>query len=149
MALRISIVVSSFNEDLTNALLLSAKETLLENGCAIEEIVSVPGSFEIPYACKLLALKTNPVDAIVALGAILRGETDQNTHLAHTCIDSVQKIQLETMIPIGLGIISAQTLQQAWERTRGELNRGREAALAAIAMAHFKKSNQLSVISNQ
>jgi len=112
----------------------------MENGCSAHEVISVPGSFEVPFACKLLASRGNPPDAIIALGAILRGETDQNTHLSRSCVTSLQRIQLETGVPIGLGIISAQTLQQAWERTRGELNRGREAALAAIAMARLKQN---------
>ena len=146
MASRVAIVVSSFNEDITNALLRSAQKTLKENHCVVDETISVPGAFEIPFACKLIASKKNPPEAIVALGAILRGATDQNTHLIHTCISSLQQIQLETKVPIGLGIICAQTLHQARERTRGKLDRGREAALAAIAMAHLKQ-NQLGVSS--
>ncbi|MBI4369134.1 MAG: 6,7-dimethyl-8-ribityllumazine synthase [Elusimicrobia bacterium] len=138
--LKIAIVVSEFNNEVTGQLFHSAQAAILEHsGAEVTDVVRVPGVFELPMAAKFLSLQKNPPDAVVCLGAIIQGQTDQNTYLAQACMTGLQMIQLETGIPIGLGVISSPSLSLAHERTRGELDRGREAAQAALKMAGLKQ----------
>lgn len=83
------------------------------------------------------------VDAVICLGVILQGGTDQNTHLARACAIGLQWAQLETGVPMTFGLISAPSVEVAMDRTRGELDRGREAALAAIEMAELKLKRRM------
>ena len=138
--LKIAVVVADFNTEITRGLLASAQTVIRSGGQAeVSEVIHVPGAFEVAMAAKLIAFQKNPPDAIVCLGAIIQGQTDQNTYLAQSCFSALGMLQLESNIPIGLGIISAPSLSVAMERTRGELDRGREAAEAAILMAGLKQ----------
>lgn len=137
--MRISVVVSEFNEEVTNRLLASALKTLTENPeVALGRIVHVPGCFEIPMAVKLLSQSQPAPHAVVCLSAVIQGQTDQNKHLVTCVMNALQSVQLETGMPASCGIISAPNLEMAMDRTQGDLDRGREAAQAAIAMAQFK-----------
>ncbi|MBI4669131.1 MAG: 6,7-dimethyl-8-ribityllumazine synthase [Elusimicrobia bacterium] len=138
--MRLAIIVSTFNKKITGRLLNSAITAVKKHkGAVVGHIVHVPGSFELPMAAKMLTASRPKPDAIICLGVIIQGETDQNTYIANACALGIQKAQLDTGIPIGFGIISADSEKLALARTKGELDRGREAAEAAMAMAELKK----------
>ncbi len=139
--LRFGLVVSRFNQFITERLLAAAVETLRAAGAADAalEIVHVPGSFEIPLAAKELAL-TGRVNAIVCIGCVLRGET---THYDYVCTESARGImlaQMDTGVPMIFCVLTCDTLEQAIDRAglKGG-NKGAEAALAAIEVANLAR----------
>ncbi|MFA5926126.1 MAG: 6,7-dimethyl-8-ribityllumazine synthase [Parcubacteria group bacterium] len=133
--LKIGIVVSQFNDNITGSMLEGALETFKENKVKDENvrIVLVPGSFEIPLACQKLA-KTKKFDALVALGSVIKGETDHYYYICNEVSRGVMEIMLKFSLPIGFGVLTTQNLKQAEVRSRGKENKGREAAEAALAM---------------
>ncbi|MDD5489090.1 MAG: 6,7-dimethyl-8-ribityllumazine synthase [Candidatus Moranbacteria bacterium] len=137
--LKIGIVVSQFNDNITGPMLEGALETLKENQVKEEniEIVWVPGSFEIPLACQKLA-ETKKYDALVAIGCVIKGETDHYYYICNEVSRGVMDVMLEYNLPIGFGVLTCNNLKQAQVRSRGRENKGREAAVAALAMADVK-----------
>ena len=135
----IGIVVSRFNEDVTRALLASCVETLKSRGISSSfiRVVHVPGAFEIPWAAQELAL-TKKFDVVIALGAVLKGETSQNDHISASTIRHLQTVGVRTRVPVILGVITPDTMERALARTTGDLDRGKEAALAAIEMMRLR-----------
>ncbi len=143
--LRFGIIVSRWNSLVTNALLDGALRVLELHGADQNqmEVIRVPGCFEIPLAAKLLARK-NSFDALVCLGAVVRGETTHHEYIASEVSSGIQKVSQEFNLPIGFGILTTETMDQALQRAGGKAgNKGEEAALAAIEMANlircFKK----------
>ena len=136
---RFGVVVSRFNHTITNRLLSSCLRTLKKAGVRDTEIrtVEVPGGYEIPWAAQELAL-TRKYRAVICLGAVLRGQTPQNTYISQSSIHHLQEISLRTRVPCILGIITPNNPSQALSRTRGTKDRGREAALAALEVARLK-----------
>ncbi len=134
--LKVGIVVSAFNEDITEPMLEGAKATLAEWGVKNEnvEVVRVPGSFEIPYGCLSLIKKRKP-NAIIAIGCVIKGETDHDRYIASAAADGIMSLTLTHNVPISFGVITTNTLEQAKVRSVGTTNKGREAALAALEMA--------------
>jgi 6,7-dimethyl-8-ribityllumazine synthase len=133
---RFAIVVSRFNEFFTRRLKDGAVDALLRHGAAEKDIrvVWVPGTFELPLAVQRLA-ETKQFHAVIGLGLVLRGETSHHEHVAGVAIRSIARTALTTGIPCPLGIVTADTLEQAVERAGGKQgNRGWEAALAAMEM---------------
>ena len=135
--LKIGIVVSKFNSNITEPMLEGALEALMEN--KVEEgnieTVWVPGSFEIPFACQKLA-RTKKYDALVAIGCVIKGETDHYYYICNEVSRGVMNVMLENDLPIGFGVLTCQNLMQAEVRSRGKENKGREAAEAALAMTN-------------
>ena len=139
--LKFGLVVSRFNEFLSKRLLEGAQDALLRHGVSQEdiEIAWVPGSFEIPLATKKLA-QTKKYDAIICLGAVIRGGTPHFEYIAAEVTKGVAKVGLDTGLPVIYGIITADTLEQAIERAgTKEGNKGFEAAVNAIEMANLLK----------
>ena len=136
---RFGIVVSRFNSKITSRLHANCVRTLKKAGVTDSRIqtVHVPGGFEIPWAAQTLA-RTGRFDAVICLGAILKGRTPQNDYISQATYFHLQRISLETKVPVLLGVITPKTYAQAEARSRGRLDRGREAALAAIEMAELK-----------
>ena len=130
---RIAIAVSKFNEHVTERLLASCRRTLERSGVRPKLITRVPGGFELPWTVNELALSGN-YEAIIALGCIMKGQTPQNDHLARSVIHHLHDISVRTRVPVILGVITPSTQKQALDRTRGENDRGEEAALAALMM---------------
>ena len=129
-----AIVVSDFNQKIT-ARLLEGALTVLKNA----DIVHVPGAFEMPLLAKQLA-QTKKYDAIVALGCVIRGDTIHFDVICNTTAASLQKISLETEVPITLGLLMVENEEQAMARSGGNVaNRGSEAAQAALQMAKLLK----------
>lgn len=131
--LRIGIVVSLFNDDITQKMLQGARECLKENGVKEKNIkvVFAPGSFEIPYFCQRLA-KTKKYDALIAVGCVIKGDTDHYYYIAGEASRGVMDIGLKYDIPIGFDIITVNNLAQARARSGPKNNKGREAALAVL-----------------
>ncbi len=140
--LKIAIVVSRFNDFVTNRLLEGAKDTLLRHGVKEEDIcvVWVPGSFEIPLIVKELAL-TKRYDGIIALGAVIRGDTPHFNYIASEVTKGIANVTLSERIPVAFGILTCDTLEQAIQRAGLKTgNKGQEAALSVIEMANLLKN---------
>jgi len=140
--MRIGIVCSRFNEFIVTALLDGAKRGLSECGVSDTDvdIAWVPGAFEIPIAAKAMATSGN-YDALIALGAVIRGDTAHFEYVAGPCAESIAAIQVETGMPIGFAVLMTENVQQAVERSGpGVGNKGQEAAVGAIEMANVLKA---------
>ncbi|MBI5374297.1 MAG: 6,7-dimethyl-8-ribityllumazine synthase [Candidatus Schekmanbacteria bacterium] len=140
--MKFGIVVSRFNEFITEKLLQGCLDGLLRNGAADQNIkvVRVPGSFEIPLIAKKLA-SGKDYDAIVCLGALIRGQTPHFDYIAAEVTKGLAQAQFESGIPVAYGVITADTIEQAIERAGTKLgNKGRDAALSAIEMANILKA---------
>ncbi len=137
---RVAIVKSRFNEEVTARLLASCLKTFKDEGWTDSQlkVVEVPGGWEIPWAVQELA-KTSLYQAVVTLGCVLKGQTPQNDHLSRSLVQSLHRITLETRVPVILGVITPNTERQALARTKGRMDRGREAALAALEMIALKE----------
>ncbi len=139
--MRIGIAVSRFNSFITERLLQGAQRALRSRGFTDEAITVayVPGAFELPLAAKVMA-ETRAFDAVVCLGCVIRGETAHFEHVASAARDGILQAGLETRVPIIFGVLTTDTVEQARSRA-GELqgNKGAEAALAAIEIAHVLK----------
>jgi 6,7-dimethyl-8-ribityllumazine synthase len=139
--LKFAVVVSRFNEFITNKLLDGALDALLRHGATEQniDIIKVPGSFEIPLAAKTIAEKKTS-DAVICLGTIIRGATPHFEYVASGAARGIATASLETGIPIAFGIITADTIEQAVERAGTKSgNKGWDAALVAIEMAQLLK----------
>ncbi|MCA1691851.1 MAG: 6,7-dimethyl-8-ribityllumazine synthase [Acidimicrobiales bacterium] len=135
--LRVAVVASRFNTDVTGRLLNGAVEGLTSHGVDLESVavVWVPGAFEVPLAAHRLA-SSGEFDAVVCVGAVIRGDTDHYTHIATQCAAGVQRVQLDTGVPVMFGVLTTDNVQDALDRAGGELgNKGFEAATAALEMA--------------
>lgn len=134
--LKVGIAVSEFNDDITSSMLAAALETLGEWKVAKRNIfvTHVPGSFELPFACKRL-IETKKVHAVVALGCVIKGETKHDEYISMAVSHGLISLMLETSIPIGFGVITPNTLAQAKARSRGKANKGIEATIAALRTA--------------
>ena len=140
--LKFGIVVSRFNEFITKKLLEGAQDALHRHGVNEEdvEITWVPGSFEIPLVAKKLA-QTKRYDAVICLGAVVRGGTPHFEYIAAEVTKGIAKVGLDTELPVIYGVITADTLEQAIERAGTKMgNRGFEAAVNAIEMANLLRS---------
>ncbi|HUO35592.1 MAG TPA: 6,7-dimethyl-8-ribityllumazine synthase [Candidatus Acidoferrum sp.] len=139
--LRFGVAVSQFNSFITDRLLAGAVDALERAGAKEKqiEIVRVPGSFELPIAAKKMA-GTGRFDSLIAIGCILRGETAHYDHVASETARGIQLAQLDTGVPIAFCVLTCDTLEQAIDRAGLKSgNKGYEAGLAAIEMAHFSK----------
>ncbi|RUM89558.1 MAG: 6,7-dimethyl-8-ribityllumazine synthase [Thermovibrio sp.] len=137
--LRFGIVLSRFNSFITERLLEGALDCLKRHGCKEEdvEIFKVPGSFEIPLMAKKLA-KGDKFDAVIALGAVIRGETPHFDYVAAEVSKGIALVSLETEKPIAFGILTTDTVDQAIDRAGAKAgNKGWEAALTAIEMVNL------------
>jgi 6,7-dimethyl-8-ribityllumazine synthase len=139
--LRFAIVVSQFNNFITDRLLAGALDALERSGAGEKqiEIVRVPGSFEIPIAAKKLAA-TGRFDSIVCIGCILRGETSHYDVVVSETARGIQLAQLDSGVPMILCVLTCDTLEQAINRAglKGG-NKGYESGIAAIEMAHLSR----------
>ena len=139
--LKFGVVVSRFNEFITKKLLDGAQDALHRHGVnqADIDIAWVPGSFEIPLVAKKLA-QTNKYDAIICLGAVIRGATPHFEYVAAEVAKGIARVGLETGLPVTFGVITADTLEQAIERAGTKAgNKGFDTAIDAIEMANLLK----------
>lgn len=139
--LRFGLIVSRFNEFITKYLEEGAVDTLLRHKATRQniEVFRVPGSFEIPYLANILAKKKR-YDAIICLGAVIRGETPHFEYICTQVARGIANVAISYDVPVIFGIITADTIEQAIERAgTKEGNKGREAALSAIELANLYK----------
>lgn len=139
--LKFGLVLSRFNDFIGSKLLEGAVDTLLRSGASDGDIdvVKVPGSFETPVAAQAM-IKNGRYDAVICLGAIIRGSTPHFDYIASEAAKGIAKLSLEAGLPISFGIITADNLEQAIERAGTKSgNKGRDAALSAIEMANLFK----------
>lgn len=135
--LRFALVVSRFNEVVTDGLLEGAVGALTENGVARDDltVVRVPGAWELPGTCARL-LEGDGVDGVVALGCVIRGETPHFEFVAGEAARGLAALALDTPVPVVFGVLTTDDLEQALRRAGdGDENKGREAALSALEMA--------------
>ncbi len=133
---RFAIIASRFNKTVVDHLIEGAIEGLCRHGVPREniELIWVPGAFEIPLAAQTIA-RRGGVDAMIALGAIIRGETPHFEQVASGCTSGLQRVMLDHNIPIAFGILTTETIEQAFERAGTKAgNRGFDAALVALEM---------------
>ena len=133
---RFGVVVSRFNDFVTRRLLEGCLETLTSHGIPRRniDVVWVPGSFEIPYACQAMLSKRR-YRALIALGAVIRGQTPHFQYVASAASFGIMRVALETGVPIAFGVVTTLSTRQALARAGKRLNRGREAAESALRMA--------------
>ncbi len=135
------IVVSEWNEEITGNLLEGTLRTLQKHGVKREniQIKFVPGSFEITYASKVLAEEQDDLDAIICLGCIVKGETPHFDYICQSVSYGLTELNLSYDLPFIFGVLTTNTMQQARDRSGGKYgNKGDEAAVTAIKMAHSK-----------
>ena len=136
--LRVAIVRCRFNGAVVDGLLEGARQALAEMGAAPARvtIVDVPGAFELPLAARAAA-ESSRFDAVIALGAVIRGETDHYEHIAREVAAGLSRVAALTGVPVGFGVLTVAEERQARARSAaGPGNKGAEAARAAIAMVH-------------
>jgi 6,7-dimethyl-8-ribityllumazine synthase len=139
---RFGIVVSRFNEFITDRLLRSAYDGLLRSGAKEKDvnIVRVPGAFEIPSAARTLA-ETKKYDAIICIGCLLRGDTAHYDVIVNEVARGIGQSAQETGVPHAFGVLTCENLEQAIDRAGLKMgNKGFEAALAAIEMVSLKRA---------
>lgn len=139
--LRVCIVVARWNEFVTRKLLEGAESCLGERGVEKENVTVawVPGAFEVPTAANWAARSGN-FDAVICLGAVIRGETAHFEYVAGGATEGIAKIALETGVPVIFGVLTVDNVEQALSRCGGkDGHKGEEAAQAAIEMARLRK----------
>lgn len=134
---KFAVVCARFNNVITDRLLAGALDALKSSGASDIEIVKVPGSWELPIAAKTIAESKKP-DAIIALGAVIRGDTPHFDFVAGQAASGLAAVQLETGIPVAFGVLTTNTIEQATDRAGGKGgNKGYDAAITAIEMAEL------------
>lgn len=136
---RFAIVAARFHADLADALTDGVRRALRDCNVAETDVAlfEVPGCFELPLACRNL-IESDRFDALVALGAVIRGETPHFDFVAGECARGIMNVQLATGTPIGFGVLTTDTLEQAQERADGRRgDKGYGAALAAASLLHL------------
>ncbi len=137
--LRFALIVSRFNSFVTERLLAGALDGLQRTGAAEGdvEIVRVPGSWEMPAAAAVLA-RQKRFDAIICLGAVIRGETPHFDYIAAEAAKGLAQVTMETGVPVAFGVLTTNTLEQAIDRAGAKSgNKGYEAAMTAVEMANL------------
>lgn len=142
--LRVAVLVARFNSDLTEQMMGSTCKTLIEKGVADEavDIYRVPGAWELPQAASRLA-RWGGVDAIIAIGAVIRGDTPHFDYIAGECARGLGEVAIRHDVPVIFGVLTTDTREQAAERADPKrMDKGREAALAALEMAQLFRSTR-------
>jgi 6,7-dimethyl-8-ribityllumazine synthase len=133
------IVVARFNSFIVESLLEGAVDTLKRHGAAESDItvVRVPGAFELPLALEKIAAKGD-YDAVIALGAVIRGGTPHFEYVAAECVKGMAQVNLKHGVPVAFGVLTVDTIEQAVERAGTKAgNKGAEAAMSAIEMVNL------------
>jgi 6,7-dimethyl-8-ribityllumazine synthase len=132
------LAVGRFNSFIVDSLVTGALDTLIRHGASPADIavVRVPGAFEIPLAAARMA-GSGRYDALLAIGAVIRGGTPHFEYVASECIKGLSQVMLKYEIPVAFGVLTVDTIEQAIERAGTKAgNKGAEAALSAIEMVH-------------
>jgi 6,7-dimethyl-8-ribityllumazine synthase len=137
--LRFAIVAARFNDTIVDSLIRGAVDALVRHGAAEKqiELIRVPGAFDLPLVVQKLAASRR-CDAIVALGAVIRGATPHFDHVAGQCAAGLARASLESGVPVAFGVLTTDTIEQAIERAGCKAgNKGADAALCALELANL------------
>jgi 6,7-dimethyl-8-ribityllumazine synthase len=135
----VALVVARFYEELADRLVAGARAELSEAGITDIEIFEVPGAFELPLAAKFAA-ESGRFDAVVCLGAVIRGETSHYDHVCEEAARGIQDVQLRTGVPCSFGVLTVDNFEQALARSGGDKrDSGRHAAAAVLALLRIKE----------
>lgn len=138
--LRFAVLAARYNVQVVEPMREAASSLLRDRGAALVEEIFVPGAFELPLAAQAAA-RSGRFDAVVAIGAVIRGETAHFDYVAGECARGLARVMLDTGIPVGFGVITTEDLAQAQARAGGDAgNKGEEAARAALELAHVVRS---------
>jgi 6,7-dimethyl-8-ribityllumazine synthase len=142
--LRVAIVVATFNDEITSRLREGARECLAKHGVPDESVLEqrVPGAFELALAAQVLA-RSGSYDAIIALGCVVRGDTPHFEYVSQAATYGLQRVALDTGVPVAFGVLTTEDFAQAEARAGGEHgNKGFDAAQTAIEMALFVRASR-------
>ena len=142
---RFGIVVSEWNHDITESMFQGAFDALKECGALNENIVrwNVPGSFELIYGCKRMAQSYDMLDAIIAIGSVIQGDTKHFDYVCEAVSQGIKDLNVQGNIPVIFCVLTDNTLQQAIDRSGGiHGNKGTEAGIVAIKMAQLRKESK-------
>jgi 6,7-dimethyl-8-ribityllumazine synthase len=137
--LRFAIVAARFNDLIVDSLIRGAVDALLRHGASEKqiELIRVPGAFDLPFVVKRVAASKR-YDAVVALGAVIRGATPHFEHVAGQCAAGLARVADETGVPVAFGVLTTDTIEQAIERAGTKAgNKGADAALCALELANL------------
>jgi 6,7-dimethyl-8-ribityllumazine synthase len=139
--LRFGIILSRFNQPITDGLLKGALRTLEEQGARPEdiEVATVPGAFEIPGVANRIG-RLGRFHALICLGAVIQGETPHFHYICSEVSRGIGQLSLELGLPVIFGVLTTHSMEQAIARSGREINKGAESAMAAIEMAHLYKN---------
>ncbi len=139
--MKFGIVVAQWNREITEALFEGAYKALIDNGVDEKNIIrmDVPGSFELTFGAKLM-LETTPVDAVIAIGCIIRGETPHFEYISQGVTFGLTELNIRYKKPVIFGVLTTNNIEQARDRAGGKYgNKGTEAAITAIQMADLAR----------
>jgi 6,7-dimethyl-8-ribityllumazine synthase len=137
--LRFAIVAARFNDLIVDSLIRGAVDALVRHGASEKqvEIIRVPGAFDLPFVVKRVAASKR-YDAVVALGAVIRGATPHFDHVAGQCAAGIARASDESGVPVAFGVLTTETIEQAFERAGTKAgNKGADAAVAALELANL------------
>ncbi len=140
---RVALCVARFYDELADALEASARETLAAAGIERIDTYAVPGAFELPFACHAAA-DSGRYDALVALGVVIRGETDHYDYVCSAATDGILRVALDTGVPCGFGVLTVDTMEQALARVTGGDKRDTGAHAAEAVLAALDVRRQLA-----
>jgi 6,7-dimethyl-8-ribityllumazine synthase len=138
---RVALCVARFYAELADRLVSGARATLVQAGVQDPDVFDVPGAFELPLIASYAA-RSGRYDAVVCLGAVIRGETDHYDYVCGEAARGIQQVQLETGVPCGFGVLTVDTMEQALARVTGGAKRdtGRHAVEAVLASLAVKRA---------
>jgi 6,7-dimethyl-8-ribityllumazine synthase len=142
---RFGIVVSEWNPDITEGMFQGAFDALRDCGAINDNIVrwNVPGSFELIYGCKRMQQSYDMLDAVIAIGSVIQGETKHFDYVCEAVSQGIKDLNVQSDIPVIFCVLTDNTLQQAIDRSGGKHgNKGAEAAIAAVKMARLRKDSK-------
>ena len=140
-ALTVAVIRARFNDDITSKLREGALEALRRHGVPAGQIIDldVPGAVELPLAAKMV-IEARSVDAVVCLGAVIRGETAHFDYVCQMASEGILRVGLDTGVPVSMGVLTCENREQALARVQPGDQRGSHAADAAVEMALFRKA---------
>lgn len=135
--IRVAIVAARFNLEVVDRLVETAIAELRILGLGADDVslLRVPGAFELPIAARAILRAAEPPDAVICFGAVVRGETPHFDYVAAAAADGIRRVGLETGRPVIFGVLTTNTMEQAWDRAAGRWQRGADAARDAVEMA--------------
>lgn len=142
--MKIGIVVSEWNKDITESLFAAAREVLIKARIHESDIIrtTVPGSFELPLGAKLLIETFNP-DAVICIGCVIQGETRHFEFICQAVSQGIMQLNIEFSLPVIFGVLTTNDIRQAQDRSGGSMgNKGIEAAVTALRMIELKRKNK-------